>query len=548
MRPSIPLNTRSFGTKGLAKTKENFPALGGSNSNTVMPPPSAPSTSRRDAATALFKNPPKPTAKVKSNQSQPPAAKSSLTKSVVDFPSLPGASGNPLLSTIKAKPATPVVTPAKTKSHEKTANAKTVSLSRSVSDFPSLTGDSKNDLQTDFIESSPSFSMATVSAKHRALVPSYESVSGGQSGSKINTIQRVETTKPSSANNVRAPVINSKANFPALGNASASAAPAPQWLAAGQAKSKKPTQMSKKLKVAPAPLLEQTSTANSINKQKPEEKSKSKNENKKDDGTTDSKKSSKKEKKNVAKADNGENVTPKPKGKEKSNESKENHRKNGDNKKNSNGPLVSQNGCADWEVEGATTSNGGTTKPSPPPGFSSGSSDSMKPPPGFTATTTKSNATAYEYTPPSNATQRNQILVSYFQKALKTPEAVEQFRNISKLFREDMCTALAFYEHCEATLAAQFHSIFPELLILLPDIKKQQVNMLSRIFRSEIHTNMCFLRHSRSCSMYTFNDIPARKQCFSHCCAFVRCANRSSNKMILLNICSCIRKQRRRIH
>lgn len=61
-------------------------------------------------------------------------------------------------------------------------------------------------------------------------------------------------------------------------------------------------------------------------------------------------------------------------------------------------------------------------------------------------------------------------------KSLKAP-AVDEFRNVSKLFRSGLCNARAYYEHCEAVLGERFESIFPELLALLPDINKQQVEI-----------------------------------------------------------------------
>lgn len=64
--------------------------------------------------------------------------------------------------------------------------------------------------------------------------------------------------------------------------------------------------------------------------------------------------------------------------------------------------------------------------------------------------------------------------MSHFIKSLK-PQAVDEFRNISKMFRNGACNARAYYEHCEIVLGERFESIFPELLVLLPDIGKQQV-------------------------------------------------------------------------
>lgn len=481
LRPSIPLNTRTFGTKGLAKTKENFPALGGGKTN-VAPPSTqsvAPSTS---AATALFKQPQKAAAKAaKSVQQQPAVTKTKLTNSTVDFPSLPGTSGKPLVMT-KTKSAAPILaTTVKVKAPEKVTKSKSaVPLNRSMSDFPSLSADAADD--SDFIETTHSFSMAAVSAKHRGFVPMYESVAAGNS-SKINTIQRVESAKTPINAKESVPKLNSNASFPALGGGSATTAAAPQWLGGAQAKSKKQPQTSKKLKVAPAPLLNQSGNAtNQGNKAKTEEKPKAKIDLKKEETPAEGKKSAKKDKKAADKLENTTNST-KTKAKDKSNESKENQKKNGDNTKNNNHPLALQNGYADGDATtpSASTSNGnGAASLAPPPGFNSSAADAVKPPPGFAAAFHLSNGTtnAAEYVPPLNASQRNQILVSFFQKALKTPEAVEAFRNSSKLFRGDLCSAETFYEHCEATLGPQFHSIFPELLVLLPDIRKQQVPLI----------------------------------------------------------------------
>lgn len=75
--------------------------------------------------------------------------------------------------------------------------------------------------------------------------------------------------------------------------------------------------------------------------------------------------------------------------------------------------------------------------------------------------------------------------MSLFVKSLKPP-AVDEFINISKLFRRDKCNARAYYEHCEAVLGERFESIFPELLALLPDINKQQVRFCLPIQKSKI--------------------------------------------------------------
>lgn len=446
IRASIPLNTRAFGTKGLAKTKENFPALGGAaapqpgvGSSYVAQTASSSASSSR--ASSLFKNVPKPANKAKAQEhasTNKSNAKPTLSKSVSDFPSLPGNSArSDMFETVRTtSKISTIVAKQPAKIQEKVSTLKHVpTLSRSVSDFPSLSlGGSSNgrrDLQSDFIETAPSYSMTSVSAKHRALVPSYESVGSGQSGSKINTIQRVEVTKSITAGNERAPTINSKANFPALGGGSA-AAPAPLWVASGPPKAKKPLQVSKKLKVAPAPLLEQptngkVSTGNSdkpIKKEKIEEKPKPKPENSKENVAAECKKATKKEKKNAGKGEETTNAVS-AKGKENTNKEKtkatetkgsekkqrnENQTNNNHAKSDSESPL--QNGFRE-HTDGGLFSNGNVFAALaaglvPPPGFRD--SEPKKPPPGF-ANTSSTNGTAptYEYMPPSNATQRNQV-------------------------------------------------------------------------------------------------------------------------------------------
>lgn len=502
LRPNIALNNRVFGTKGLAKTKENFPALGGLNSNVPISS-SGPSTSAQETASALLRNTQRAAAnKAKNIQTQPSTIKSKpvLNNLTADFPSLPGGLGYPLESNRTVKKTAAAVTKAKALAPVKVvATKKTLFLNRTLSDFPNLSAiaaqNNRKDLESDFIEVTPNFSMAAVSAKHRGLVPSYESINAGQSSSKINTIQRTEVAKTSPISNERTPALNSKASFPALGGSSA-AATAPQWLSNNTAKSKKQPQVSKKLKVAPPPLLDHATNEKNLNKQKteverlkPDEKLKAKTDKNKENAAEIAKKNSKKDKKNATTAE-GE-TSSKPKEKEnvqklnaKANKTKETNlnKKNEDNQANNNNTngkedkVSTKNKRAEHtnELNGPTYGNifANVTASLPPPGFSG--NGQVKPPPGFSSGSQQSTV-VHEYIPPSNATQRNQILVSFFQKTLK-PEVVEEFRNYSILFRENMCTAETFYEHCELTLGGQFNTVFPELLSLLPDITKQQVS------------------------------------------------------------------------
>lgn len=63
-----------------------------------------------------------------------------------------------------------------------------------------------------------------------------------------------------------------------------------------------------------------------------------------------------------------------------------------------------------------------------------------------------------------------------FQNTLTTANVIEEFRKISQMFRDGSYGTQPYYEHCKVALGDQFNEIFPELLALLPDISKQQVN------------------------------------------------------------------------
>lgn len=67
-------------------------------------------------------------------------------------------------------------------------------------------------------------------------------------------------------------------------------------------------------------------------------------------------------------------------------------------------------------------------------------------------------------------------MVNIFRQTLKTPEAMNEFKLISQMFREDAYVTVAYFEHCKVALGERFIEVFPELLALLPDIGKQQVS------------------------------------------------------------------------
>lgn len=68
-----------------------------------------------------------------------------------------------------------------------------------------------------------------------------------------------------------------------------------------------------------------------------------------------------------------------------------------------------------------------------------------------------------------------QNLVDQLREVLKTPEAFNEFRLLSSSFRDGTCSARAYYEHCQYAMMDKFQSLYPELLVMLPDIGKQQV-------------------------------------------------------------------------
>ncbi|XP_031620728.1 E3 ubiquitin-protein ligase ZNF598 [Contarinia nasturtii] len=414
IRPTVALNMRPS-TSGLARTKENFPALGGGSSQ--REPFKPPSTAQTvNASTLLFKTPAKPASNNNNNTSNKNGAtnkaKSTPTKSN-DFPALPGGSSS---------------------------------------------SSKRSNLESDMIETPLSFSSSAVSSKHRVLVQAFDtssSAANALANQKIKTIQRTETKSQSVAADY-VPSIKSKENFPALGGASSSVG-APQWLNGTNGTGKKQQQISKKLKVAPAPILPTT---------------KSFEINKKDDDP--SKKVKSKPNQNEKKKDKADNSNGKKNDSVK--KTKENNEKNANankSEKKRNDSIATENNGDNNTINGIVNSYSSVAHfTMPPPGFPAKRNEkSTTIPPGFE--NLSSDTTASTYMSPSNALQRNQILVSHFMKSLKAP-AVDEFRNVSKLFRSGLCNSRSYYEHCEAVLGERFENIFPELLALLPDINKQQ--------------------------------------------------------------------------
>lgn len=113
-----------------------------------------------------------------------------------------------------------------------------------------------------------------------------------------------------------------------------------------------------------------------------------------------------------------------------------------------------------------------------PPGIST------HPPPGFAAndlTFTSSSGQSYsilpshQFVPPLNFAQRNRVLIEKFMQALlQSSDEIYKFKQLSNKFRSGDIPPREYYEHCKRVMGSDFASVFPELLVLLPDINRQQ--------------------------------------------------------------------------
>ncbi|CAH1113630.1 unnamed protein product [Psylliodes chrysocephalus] len=153
----------------------------------------------------------------------------------------------------------------------------------------------------------------------------------------------------------------------------------------------------------------------------------------------------------------------------------------------------------------------GETNTSPPPGFS------VKPPPGLSPnafptlgvasdfTFTSSSGQSYSIMPvstyhqPANFHSRNQNLIKQFMTILNN-DAIKEFKTYSDLFRNSAYPITKYYEYCKEVLGDKFDDVFPELLVLLPDIEKQQE--LYRVFDGKTKKNMVVCEN---CKQVIFN-------------------------------------------
>ena len=83
---------------------------------------------------------------------------------------------------------------------------------------------------------------------------------------------------------------------------------------------------------------------------------------------------------------------------------------------------------------------------------------------------------SFEFTPPPNFMERNQRLISNIQRHVKDDESkFNEFKSCSGQFRTDKMGPYDYYDRCSNIIGKDnFRMILPELLVLLPDISKQQ--------------------------------------------------------------------------
>ncbi|KAK3909837.1 E3 ubiquitin-protein ligase ZNF598 [Frankliniella fusca] len=119
----------------------------------------------------------------------------------------------------------------------------------------------------------------------------------------------------------------------------------------------------------------------------------------------------------------------------------------------------------------------------PPPGFSV-KVNSVPRSPSNQLTFTSSSGESYPILPtvrlhqfvqPPDFQRRNAALMARVIDTLKDPSLQEEFRQMSILFRQGQLSAASYYKHCVELMGEKaFNNCFPEMLVLLPEIDRQQ--------------------------------------------------------------------------
>lgn len=87
----------------------------------------------------------------------------------------------------------------------------------------------------------------------------------------------------------------------------------------------------------------------------------------------------------------------------------------------------------------------------------------------------KSKIQQISYISIANSEARNETLKDTIMRVVNNSEMLQEFRNVSRLFVDGDYFPKSYYETCQYILGERFEEIFPELLVLLPSIERQQV-------------------------------------------------------------------------
>lgn len=288
--------------------------------------------------------------------------------------------------------------------------------------------------------------------------------------------------------------------FPALSGGNITPPAEPQWVQV------KPKKSEPKSKVAEAPVLPPPTSSSefpTLAAPKKSEKKKSSSvtvpvNNNHNNNNNNNNKASTSTKSNTKKVE--ENVESKSKNKKKKAKASASSSNNNINNNNNNTTASEkkvekpqeklQNGLVKkrselkiGNLEGGDSPSADGTNLGAPPGFPT------RPPPGFAQrnsalandlTFTNSTGKSYsirpstKYIQPENFAKRNRDLIEKCMAVLDNGDVIREFRNYSNLFRSGTLPARMFYDHCKVVLSSKFSEVFPELLVLLPDIEKQQ--------------------------------------------------------------------------
>lgn len=190
----------------------------------------------------------------------------------------------------------------------------------------------------------------------------------------------------------------------------------------------------------------------------------------------------------------------------------------------------------DFPALGSSNSSKLASFASPPPGFGS---PMPPPPPGFSIkynslerlhgsnglTFTNSSGESYSilppddtshaYVPPPDFQRRNTCLVARLNEVLVQQGKIDKFRYVSGLFRGGTCDAEEYYTHCREVMGSDaFENVFPELLVLLPDIVKQQE--LFKVHKRELGGKAKGLEVCATCNQVVKNGADFRTHMSSH--------------------------------